>query len=117
MKTMKTIGMMIIGMTFIGTTTTFGKTNVTVSTSSRNGVRTELRVTGHSDRHVSHGTTCCSHRHDCRPGTFDMRRHMLEGNHRYNRYNICVVCDKSKKEIRRYEREMRHNCRGSHYGR
>lgn len=117
MKTMKTLGMMIIGMTFIGTTTSFGKTNVTVSTSNRNGVRTEIRVTGHNDRNVSHTTTCCTHRQTSRPRTFDMRRHMIEGNHRYNRHNICVVCDKSKKEIKRYEREMRHNCRGSRYDR
>lgn len=94
MKTLKTIGMMIVGMTFLGTTTVSGMTN------RHPGNRVENRHVVCAASNHRHMDRCHDHR------TLDMRHHMMNGMHRYNRHNVCVVCGMTKHEIRRMEREM-----------
>ena len=115
--TAKNFGMMVIGMMILGTTTVFGKTNTTVHNDRHNNIRTEVVVINNHGRGMDR---MAAHRHMDRL----MIKHILDRRHMFNRYGECNVCHMDRHEIRKAERDLRHNhvaprpmIKTSHFGR
>ena len=106
--------MMVITMMILGTMTTFGKTNTNSHNPSRvQTVRKECNL-----RHI-HNRNCGKTVVISRPCPVmdkQLRKHIVKGNHRYDRRGVCSKCHLTVSEVHRYEHQLR-LCNPIPYGR
>lgn len=88
----------------LGTMTTFGKTNTNSHNPSRvQTVRKECNL-----RHI-HNRNCGKTVVISRPCPVmdkQLRRHIVKGNHRYDRRGVCSKCHLTVSEVHRYEHQL-----------
>ena len=96
--------MMVITMMILGTMTTYGKTN----TESHNPYRTQTIKKECRLRHI-HDKSCqrtATITKPCPVMDKKLQKHIIKGNHKYDRRGVCHKCHLTISEIHRYEHRM-----------
>ena len=105
-------------MMLMSSMTTFGNTK----TNSDRIVRTTVTYVNNNHRgsvtspdrsHFDNcRTSCCTKQHSsCCTHSSHSKKYCCQGKshkHKFNKYGVCVKCDRTKKQIRRYERKGCH---------
>ena len=106
--------MMVIGMMILGTATTFAATDkmnhASPSISVEYHTKKECNLRHIHDSRCGGGPRVDIHNRKMLPGmSKELRKHILKGNHKFNRHGVCRKCDLTRSEIRHIEREMEHS--------